>query len=68
MFHNAYLYSLLSITCNLPELWASQVALAVKNLSTKAGDTGVVGLIPGSGRSPGGGIGNPVFLPGKFHG
>jgi len=39
-----------------------------KEPDTKAGDTGVVGLIPGSGRSPGGGIGNPVFFPGKFHG
>ena len=29
----------------------------VKNLPAKAGD---VGLIPGSGRSPGGGIGNPL--------
>ena len=28
-----------------------------------------LGLIPGSGRSPGEGNGNtPVFLPGKFHG
>ena len=39
-----------------------------KEPDTNAGDTGVVGLIPGSGRSPGGGIGNPVFFPGKFHG
>ena len=29
----------------------------VKNVSAKAGD---VGLIPGSGRSPGGGSGNPL--------
>ena len=60
MFHNAYIYSLLSITCNLSESWASQVALAVKNPPANAGDTGVVGLIPGSGRVPGGGIGNPL--------
>ena len=26
------------------------------------------GLIPGLGRFPGGGNGNPVFLPGKSHG
>ena len=38
----------------------------VKNLSLNAGDTRDVDLIPGSGRSPGGGNGNP--LPGKFHG
>ena len=35
---------------------ASQVALVVKNLPANAGDAG---LIPGSGRSPGGGQGNP---------
>ena len=31
----------------------------VKNLPAKAEDTGDVGSIPGSGRSPGGGNGNP---------
>ena len=36
---------------------ASQVALVVKNLPTSAGDIDL-GLIPGSGRSPGGGNGN----------
>ena len=30
----------------------------VKNLPANAGDTGDMGLIPGSGRSPGGGHGN----------
>ena len=30
-----------------------------KNPSTSAGDTGSMGLIPGSGRSPGGGNGTP---------
>ena len=30
----------------------------VKNLDANAGDTGDAGLIPGSGRSPGGGNGN----------
>ena len=39
---------------------ASQVALVVKNLPTNAGDLRDGGLIPGSGRSPGGGHGNPV--------
>ena len=40
---------------------------AVKNLPANAGD---VGSIPGLGRSPGGGNGNPtpVFLPGESHG
>jgi len=40
----------------------------VKNLPANAGDARGTGSIPGSGRSPGGGNGNPVFLPGKFHG
>ena len=39
----------------------------VKNLPANAGD---VGLIPGSGRSPGEGNDNPLqyFSPGKSHG
>jgi len=36
----------------------------VKDPPATAGD---LGLIPGFGRSPGEGNGNPVFLPGKFH-
>ena len=40
-------------------VWASQVMLVVKSLSANAGDIRDVGLIPGSGRSPGGGNGNP---------
>ena len=36
-------------------VWASQVTLLVKTLPANAGD---VGLIPGSGRSSGGGNGN----------
>ena len=32
----------------------------VKNQSTNTGDTGDVGLIPGSGRAPKGGNGNPL--------
>ena len=39
---------------------ASQVALLVKNLPAKAGDMRDEGSIPGSGRSPGGGHGNPL--------
>ena len=41
-------------------LWASQVALVVKNLPASAADIRDAGLIPGSGRSPGGGHGNPL--------
>ena len=40
----------------------------VKNTPADARDARDMGSIPGSGRSPGGGNGNPVFLPGKFHG
>ena len=36
------------------------MALVVKNPSANAGDIRDVGLIPGSGRSPGGGRGNPL--------
>ena len=41
--------------------------LVVKSLPASAGDTGDVGLIPGSGRSPGEGNSKPTpgFLPGK---
>ena len=37
-----------------------QVVLVVKNLPVNAGDIREVGLIPGSGRSPGGGHGNAL--------
>ena len=40
-------------------LWASQVALVVKNPPTSAGDIRDANLIPGSGRCPGGGHKNP---------
>ena len=36
------------------------MAQVVKNLPANAGDTGDVGLIPGLGRSPEGGHGNPL--------
>ena len=38
---------------------ASQVVLVVKNPSANAGDIRDMGSIPGSGRSPEGGHGNP---------
>ena len=37
-----------------------KVMLVVKNLPDNAGDTRDVGLIPGLGRCPGGGPGNPL--------
>ena len=42
----------------MPIMGASQVALVVKNPLANAGDTGDSGLIPGLGRSSGGGNGN----------
>ena len=48
--------------------WAFQVVLMVKSLSVNTGDTGDVGSVPGSGRSPGEGNGTtPAFLPGESH-
>ena len=41
-------------------LWASHVVLVVKNLTADAGDIRDAGLIPGLGRSPGEGNGNPL--------
>ena len=38
------------------------MVLAVKNLSASAGDIRDVDLIPGSGRSPRGGHGNPLRI------
>ena len=40
--------------------WASQEALVVKNPPANAGDVRVMGSVPGVGRSPGGGHGNPL--------
>ena len=43
--------------------WASQVVLVVKNPPANAGDIRDTASIPGSGRSPGGGHGNPLQYP-----
>ena len=40
--------------------WASLEVLVVKNLPASAGDIRDAGSIPGSGRSPRGGHGNPL--------
>ena len=42
------------------EMGVSQVALVVKNPSANMGDMEDSGLIPGLGRPPGGGHGNPL--------
>ena len=49
---------------------ACQVVLAVKNPTANAEDVRDIGLIPGSGRSPGARAwqSTPVFLPGESHG
>ena len=46
------------------------MAQQVKNPPANAGNIGDAGLIPGSGRSSGGGKwqSTPVFLPQKYHG
>ena len=41
-------------------IWASQVALVVKNPLANAGDMRNMGSVPESGRFPGGGHGNPL--------
>ena len=48
------------MTEQLTRLRASQMALVVKNLPANAGDVKEVGSIPGLGRTPGGGRGNPL--------
>ena len=53
-----YMYIYIQYICMY--LRASQVALVVTNLLANAGDIREVGLIPESGRSPGGGHGNPL--------
>ena len=47
-----------------PVCGASQVVLVIKNLPTNAGDVRDPGSIPGSGRSPAGGHGNPLQCSG----
>ena len=40
---------------------ASKVALVIRNLPANVGDIRNVGSVPGLGRSPGGGHGNPLW-------
>ena len=47
---------------------SSVVTLVVKDPPANPGDIRDMGLIPGCRRCPGGGHGNPVFLPGESHG
>ena len=48
------------LACIYTHIWAFQVVLVVKNSPANAGDRRDQGLIPGSGRSPGGGHSNPL--------
>ena len=43
--------------------WGFPAGSVVKNPPANAGDTGDLGLIPGLGRSPGEGNGNPLQYP-----
>ena len=43
------------------QIWASQMALVVKNLPANAGDVRDTSSIPGWGRFPGGGQGNTLW-------
>ena len=45
----------------LQEVWVFPVALVIKNLPVIAEDVRDISSIPGSGRSPGGGHGNPLL-------
>ena len=51
---------LLEYHCFAMFCWTSQVALVVKNPPANAGDIRDAGSIPQSGKSPGGGHGNPL--------
>ena len=48
--------------------WIKLGFLGGSDSKESAGNAGDPGSVPGSGRSPGEGNGNPVFLPGEFHG
>ena len=53
--------SILALICGcLRAQWVSQVTLVVKNPPANSGDLRDMGSIPESGRSPGGGNGNPL--------
>ena len=49
-------------------LRGSQVLLVVQNPPAKAGDVRHMGLIPESGRYPGGGLATQVCVPGESYG
>ena len=56
-FQNMFCFFIATYKVNM---WASQVMLLVKNQPANAEDMRDKGSIPGLGRSPGGGHGNPL--------
>ena len=58
----------LNVCCRICILKGLPWWLSGKESACNAGDTGEVGSIPGSGRSPGEEPLTPIFLPGKYHG
>ena len=58
------LWSSIIFGSDLSLIRASQVVLAIKKLPANAGDIRDASSIPGSGRSPGEGNGNPLQLVG----
>ena len=54
------LHQVLELRCVSTKERASQEALVIKNLSANPGNIRDTGLVPGLGRSPGGGHGNPL--------
>ena len=50
----------LQVSCVYAHVWTSQVALVAKNPPANAGDVRDLSLTHRSGRSPGGGHGNPL--------
>ena len=63
-FHEVKLFQFTIFHDSYPYTWVSLVAQLVKNLPANAEDARDVGLIPGSGRSPGEGNGNPLQCSG----
>ena len=57
---NNFLNLLIYLFLAVMYLGASQVVLVVENPPANVGDIRYAGSIPGSGRSPGGGHGNPL--------
>ena len=55
-----FIESMEKVRAKYPSSGVSQAAVLVKNLPANAGDARHVGSILGSGRSPGGGHGNPL--------